>query len=677
MNSIPRMIADGLRARVQRWAALKSNIPIKLSDPRFRKVFGIDGDQDSLTDPFKQLPIIRAAITAKASNIAQVPFRIKETGADEPLEKGPIVDLFSDVNPYMNAYDLWELCVIYMDGWGDAPVFIDVEQERAPGIPMFLWPAQPSQVRPALNNNRFVGWLLKVGDHEQFYLPEEAIVPKYTNPYSKLRGLSKVSALNLVNKSEWGAIKHNEVFFENGVVPGVVFETPEGVLLEDSAYNRLRQELEMSKKGVGNAHKALILEGGLQAKNLAPSNRDMQFLELRKFDREEVSMVFKVPKPELELYENINYATALSADLAFWKKTLIPLMTKIAAEFNTSFLNPRGFAGYFDIQSVDVLNREVLEKAQTAQTFVAMGYTLNQVNARLGLGFPDVEWGDEPRYMADNLIAPEKEAPKAAPEVEKKDIGIIDEIHRKIWLDVTQKIQPEVSRTTADVRDYYKRIEKKILKKMIKRVKGNIVEIKGPDEDYGWIEDLFDDSELDGIISGHQKSAAMTGIGTIETSVTLAPDKVVTSVLAAHGGERIKDINGRASKYVLLKLRKILDENIASGVPEEEAAQNIASGLKYAMDNVTRRAKTIARTEIHSAYSQARHETMEQTGPVRYRWISTHDDKVRDTHAAMDGEGKDKPDDTYSNGLRYPLDPTSDDASEVINCRCVEVAEYE
>ncbi len=158
MKSIPAMIADGIRTRIHRWAYTKATTQIRLTDPGVRKVFGIDlGDQEELTDPFKQLPIVRAAISAKAANIAQVPFVIRQRGADEPVpENHPLVELFNDINPYLSKYDFFELIVTYMDGWGDAPIFLEREFERAPGIPQFLWMEFPTMVRAAKYQQRFV-----------------------------------------------------------------------------------------------------------------------------------------------------------------------------------------------------------------------------------------------------------------------------------------------------------------------------------------------------------------------------------------------------------------------------------------------------------------------------------------------------------------------------------------
>lgn len=89
------------------------------------------------------------------------------------------------------------------------------------------------------------------------------------------------------------------------------------------------------------------------------------------------------------------------------------------------------------------------------------------------------------------------------------------------------------------------------------------------------------------------------------------------------------------------------------------------------------RGQTIARTETIAAYNNAADEALRQvvdTGQVHpdrimQVWRSASDEKVRESHAALEGEarGLDEP---FSNGLKFPHDP-SGPAEEVINCRCI------
>lgn len=86
------------------------------------------------------------------------------------------------------------------------------------------------------------------------------------------------------------------------------------------------------------------------------------------------------------------------------------------------------------------------------------------------------------------------------------------------------------------------------------------------------------------------------------------------------------------------------------------------------------RAMTIARTETLTAVSIGQADKREQykemfpDAKLRKMWITSQDDRVRDEHAEMEGETVGV-DEEFSNGLKYPRDP-SGEAASVINCRC-------
>jgi SPP1 gp7 family putative phage head morphogenesis protein len=88
-----------------------------------------------------------------------------------------------------------------------------------------------------------------------------------------------------------------------------------------------------------------------------------------------------------------------------------------------------------------------------------------------------------------------------------------------------------------------------------------------------------------------------------------------------------------------------------------------------------RRAETIARTEVGSAANQAAHDGLLAGGAPYKGWLSAQDDRVRDTHAAIDGQVVHVLE-TFSNGLMQPGD-SSGRPEEVVNCRCTVVPEFE
>jgi SPP1 gp7 family putative phage head morphogenesis protein len=81
---------------------------------------------------------------------------------------------------------------------------------------------------------------------------------------------------------------------------------------------------------------------------------------------------------------------------------------------------------------------------------------------------------------------------------------------------------------------------------------------------------------------------------------------------------------------------------------------------------------TIARTEMGSIASLTRNDIFRSEGIQKIEWVTSMDDKVRDSHAALDGSVTTMGE-TFGNGLRYPRDPNGD-AGEIINCRCAFIA---
>jgi uncharacterized protein with gpF-like domain len=60
----------------------------------------------------------------------------------------------------------------------------------------------------------------------------------------------------------------------------------------------------------------------------------------------------------------------------------------------------------------------------------------------------------------------------------------------------------------------------------------------------------------------------------------------------------------------------------------------------------------------------------EDGGADDIEWLATHDTRVREEHRKLDGI-RIPIGDRFSNGCRFPGDPTAPDPSSVIGCRCV------
>jgi hypothetical protein len=135
--------------------------------------------------------------------------------------------------------------------------------------------------------------------------------------------------------------------------------------------------------------------------------------------------------------------------------------------------------------------------------------------------------------------------------------------------------------------------------------------------------------------------------------------------------------------YLGLTLRdKRLDRYVVKAI--NDPTQVISADIKqkiisrYADASLLLRGETIGRTEAlgslhagnYNAFEQAVDKGQVALEEVEREWDTAGDKLVRDSHAEMDGEtiGLNE---TYSNGLQYPGDP-SGAAEEIIACRCTE-----
>lgn len=130
----------------------------------------------------------------------------------------------------------------------------------------------------------------------------------------------------------------------------------------------------------------------------------------------------------------------------------------------------------------------------------------------------------------------------------------------------------------------------------------------------------------------------------------------------------------RASRIISNNLRDrlidvLLDAN-EQGLGERETAKIIRS--KGLADTVAR-SRTIARTETHTAATNASREAALQIGATRHVWQSVVDKRTRTSHKSANGQSRpiNQPFDVGDSQLLYPGDTSlGASAEEVINCRC-------
>jgi len=104
--------------------------------------------------------------------------------------------------------------------------------------------------------------------------------------------------------------------------------------LSDDNFNRLKAEVQDMYSGSGNAGKPMILEGGLDWKQMGLSPTDMGIIEGNNAAARNIALAFGVPPQLLGIPGDNTYANYQEARLAFWEDTVTPMVKVIAAEWS-------------------------------------------------------------------------------------------------------------------------------------------------------------------------------------------------------------------------------------------------------------------------------------------------------------------------------------------------------
>ena len=142
-------------------------------------------------------------------------------------------------------------------------------------------------------------------------------------------------------------------FFANGASPGGVLEHP-GVLKDPK---KLRDSWNAVYQGSNNAHKLVILEEGMQYKQIGIPPEEAQFLETRKFQINEIARLYRIPPHMVGDLEKASFSNIEEQSLEFVKYTLDPWVVRWEQSLQKSLLSREDKKNYSIKFNVDGLLR--------------------------------------------------------------------------------------------------------------------------------------------------------------------------------------------------------------------------------------------------------------------------------------------------------------------------------
>lgn len=185
---------------------------------------------------------------------------------------------------------------------------------------------------------------------------------KLFHPLDDQHGFAPLEAASMALDLHNAAARWNKALLDNSARPSgaLVYAPKDGGNLTEDQYGRLRQELEDGYSGTARAGRPLLLEGGLDWKAMALSPKDMDFQEARNGAARDIALAFGVPPMLLGIPGDATYANYQEANRAFYRLTVLPMVTRAAQAFS-AWLAPafgQGLSFWFDADRMEGLAGE-------------------------------------------------------------------------------------------------------------------------------------------------------------------------------------------------------------------------------------------------------------------------------------------------------------------------------
>lgn len=652
----------------------------------------------SMTMPYAQHPTVHAAVSAISQSISALPLEMfpeSDDKREEPVKDSIVGKLLEMPGPDMDGPMLLEGTIDFMKLYGDAFWFLDGEARRAPGGPKFpttieLW--DPCRVRAKTSKTgRVVAW--EYNDQMDTFtaVPEKVIQFKHFNPYDPVRGLAPLQAAMTAAQGGYKALQYQDAFFDNNAIPaGVLTPKGEGQIIQPEAMVRLRDEFEARHMGSRKHGRIGALNAQIEFTELGLSHKDMDFPVWLDAASAFILMVFKVPPAVAGIQKDANYNESVHQSKRFWYNHE-PLVHYIERRIRQRLCRQYGIPEipYFKTESIKAMTEDQESLSNQARNYWNMGVPFSEINERLELGFPADGPGAETGFVPFSLVpadiqaegreAPEQTIGNAGGQNQPGDESTVAddptqgksliqpdvlEFKRSLsWRSLISKVRDEERAFSWRVAQHFAGLKKEVLGNLRVRKSPLTVNIETV---------MFDErraaDDLKERVTPLYKSAIQKGAEAVIAELQVAIDfSFLSPEVSKFMSEKMFEIADLVDGPLADDLRTALEEGIARG----ESVDKIADRVEEVFSVSRSRAERIARTEVAEAFNGGRFATMKEAGVSKIEWLSARDNRVRDSHAEVDGEVV-QLGDRFSNGLLYPLDPAGP-PQEIVNCRCVSV----
>lgn len=626
--------------------------------------------------------VICKAVTARGYSISP-----SKAGAD-PRDAERLQDFFANCNPNDTLLEIIDDITRDVYVFGNA--FVEVVY-GPDGKPRELWNLDATSMRVMADEHGAILGYVQVpryslrGQGKVEFAPREIIHFKLGTKGATLYGLSPLASLIMPITVDRYAMVYNRAFFINGAKIKGAF------IMKDSApeqIDRNREYMEARAKNPESAHSDLVLEGDIEFKQFSVAQKDMEFLELREFTRNEILAVYGVPPGKVSIIEtgNIGAGSGKHQTQTFYEETILPFQMRLAEKL-TKLVIRQGFgitdwAFQFNKRAIDEK-----DQAEIFSLYIQNGVlTPDEVRRLVAPRMPEIQKSLAPsQTLAD--------ATRAVVALENRFVDALSRIFREIKSAVAARLP---SLDVEALRPQAKALPRPFASAEVPMGGLILRTVSLPEaakqlDDLEVLLELVDREGLARVLERFTLEAGAKGVSLAarrgnledveEPSLALKEKlKAAAQALAMQVSESLKAalrealIEGIAANETIPQLMRRIEGGLDTVAtvrvnPVMDAAGNVLrAGGTRRLDRATA-AEIIARTEANRAYNEGNLDALRQAEVERVQWLLASDACPVCRELAESSDGK----------LGRVM--TIDEASGVIpahpSCRCAWISPLE
>jgi len=615
---------------------------------------------------------VGACVLIRANTFADTVFYLEDRQGKR-IDNHPLLDLLANPSDSLTGYDLLRFTSMYNDLAGNAYWRYGIVGGRPENIEILL-PNEMSLVKSETDG--VIGYKYNLNGKMIPLELEEVTHFKSPNPLDPLKGVSPIFSASYQVDTDKHSNQWNYNFFKNGATTGTILKTER--MLKRELKEKLVNKFNSKYKGSDNAHKTIVLDGGMSLDNMDSSHKDMQFTELQRVNRDKILGAYQVPKILLAQFEGGSLAEAETASDIFAGNVIDPVLRQFCSTINLDLVPLYGDRGLkLNFESKVKGDRQFEENKKNSATNIWMtinerreieGYEPIEGGDVLYHAMNQVEVGSEPEIVEQPQEPVEEDV--ESQEEEEKRMKMIEKKAEPITKDIKEKFrQKYLLNYETFEKNFKKRLvtafnnqQKETLEKLqksknYKYTKSLTDDIFDYEENKQYFIKLFTPTEMSIFLESGNEQSQIFRLGVDLTADTVGVQREVDKMVTKFSQE--------VTMTTKKQLRKELNEGVANGEGIPKLSARIKTVFKEAK---TSRTNMIARTEITKATNAGALKSYEESDVVDGKeWLSTAG--AREAHAVSQTRKLKQPFLIGGEQLEYPGDP-SGSPENVINCRC-------